>query len=348
MLARPCRDIDLVLEDAPLKLATFEVPAACGPVRRIGAAQDDRIVDFENAYAAHLEATDSGCEAWKIAKLLFQPDMVALLELGALGREAACRAVDRAMSARSPAGDEYRGARLSYALNEIRLLAPVARPRVVRDFLTFEGHMKQAGRALGRGDQVPQAFYEVPAYYKGDPDTVVGTGTPVEWPAYCEKFDFELEMGMVTGRCGKNIRKADASRYIAGYTIWNDWSARDQQMREAPVGMGPSKGKDFDGGNAVGPYLVTADSIDISNARMIARVNGEVWTNSTSANRQFSFEDLIVHVSQNETIHAGELWGSGTVTSGSGLEMNRWLKPGDVVELEIEGIGTLSNQVIRN
>jgi 2-keto-4-pentenoate hydratase/2-oxohepta-3-ene-1,7-dioic acid hydratase in catechol pathway len=119
------------------------------------------------------------------------------------------------------------------------------------------------------------------------------------------------------------------------------------RMREAPVGMGPSKGKDFDNGNAVGPYLVTADDLDVSGLQMIARVNGEVWTNSSSAGRQFSFEDLIVHVSQSETIHAGELWGSGTVTGGSGLELGKWLQPDDLVELEIEGIGTLANRVVR-
>jgi 2-keto-4-pentenoate hydratase/2-oxohepta-3-ene-1,7-dioic acid hydratase in catechol pathway len=333
---------DLYIEGLALKLATFEIPTPAGPLRRIGAAVDGRLIDFRAAYAAHLERSAAGCEEQKIAALLFAPDMVSFLELGELGRTAALDALEAAAQV-----DEAFGARTSYAIDEVRLLAPVARPRVIRDFLTFEGHMKQASRALGRSEVIPQAWYEVPAYYKGDCDTVIGTGVNVVWPAYCEKFDFELELGMVTGRRGKNISKADAHRYIAGYTIWNDWSARDQQMREAPVGMGPSKGKDFDTGNGVGPYLVTADEVDVSNARMVARINGEVWTDSSSAGRQFSFEDLIVHVSQSETIHAGELWGSGTVTGGSGLELNRWLQPGDLVELEIEGIGLLSNRVVR-
>jgi 2-keto-4-pentenoate hydratase/2-oxohepta-3-ene-1,7-dioic acid hydratase in catechol pathway len=334
--------LDFHAEGSPLKLGTFEIRTPAGPLRRIGAAVDGRLIDFAASYAAHLDRTAAGCEEQKIAALLFPPDMVAFLELGELGRNAALEAIAAASKV-----DEAFGARTSYGVDEVRILAPVARPRVIRDFLTFEGHMKQASRALGRGDQIPQAWYEVPAYYKGDCDTVVGTGVDIVWPAYCEKFDFELELGMVTGRRGKNIAKADAHRYIAGYTIWNDWSARDQQMREAPVGMGPSKGKDFDTGNGVGPYLVTADEMDVSNARMIARINGEVWTDSSSAGRQFSFEDLIVHVSQSETIHAGELWGSGTVTGGSGLELNRWLKPGDLVELEIEGIGVLSNRIVR-
>jgi 2-keto-4-pentenoate hydratase/2-oxohepta-3-ene-1,7-dioic acid hydratase in catechol pathway len=321
-----------------MKLATFEIATPAGPLRRIGASVDGRLVDFAAAYAAHLDRTDPGADAQRMAGLLFPPDMVLFLGSGKMGREAATRALEAAA-----ATPEALGARTSYAPSEVRLLAPVARPRVLRDFLTFEGHMKQAYKALGR--DVPALWYEVPAYYKGDPDTVVGPDASVSVPSYCKEFDFELELGMVIGRRGKNIPKAEAASYIAGYTIWNDFSARDQQMREGPVGMGPGKAKDFDAGNAVGPYLVTADEIDVDNLRMTARVNGEVWTDSTSAGRQFSFADLIAHVSQSETIHPGELWGSGTVTGGSGLEQGRYLHPNDVIELEIEGIGILRNHV---
>jgi 2-keto-4-pentenoate hydratase/2-oxohepta-3-ene-1,7-dioic acid hydratase in catechol pathway len=323
-----------------LKLATFDVPTSVGPIRRIGAAVGDRLVDFVAAYASHLERTDPSCDARKMAGLLFPPDMVAFLETGNLGRNAAAQAIEAAGRA-----DESFGARTSYALHEIRLLAPL-RPRVMRDFLTFEGHMQNAARVLGWGE-VPAVWYEIPSYYKGIPDTVVGAGVDVTIPPYCENFDLELELGMVIGRSGGKIALADAEKYIAGYTSWNDFSARDQQKREGPLGMGPSKGKDFDGGNAVGPYLVTSDEFDPSNARMIARVNGEVWTDSSSAGRQFSFPALIAYVSQSETIHAGELWGSGTVTGGSGLEIGKWLQPGDLVELEIEGIGVLANRVIK-
>ncbi len=324
-----------------MKLATFEISTAAGPVRRIGAAVDGRLIDFAAAYAAHLDRADPGCDAQRLASMLFPPDMVAFLGAGDLGRRAAEHAVDAAARTQ-----EAFGARTSYAAEEVRLLAPVTRPRVIRDFLTFEGHMLMAGKALGR-PAIPPVWYEVPAYYKGDPDTVSGPDAVVEWPTYCEKFDFELELAVVIGRRGKNISKSEAGRYIAGYTIWNDWSARDQQMKEGPIGMGPSKGKDFDTGNTIGPYLVTADELDVAKLRMRARVNSETWTDSTSAGRQFSFEDLIVHVSQSETIYPGELWGSGTTTGGSGLELDRWLKPGDVVEFEVEGIGVLRNRIER-
>jgi 2-keto-4-pentenoate hydratase/2-oxohepta-3-ene-1,7-dioic acid hydratase in catechol pathway len=325
-----------------MKLATFEIPTPAGPLRRIGAAIDGQLVDLAAAYTAYLDRTDPGCDADRLGALIFPPDMTLFLGSGVLGRGAAERAIETAATT-----DAAREARTRYALDEIRLLAPVARPRVLRDFLTFEGHMKQAFKALGKTDPISPLWYQVPAYYKGDPDTVVGPEASVPVPQYCEKFDFELELAMVVGRRGKNIPKAEAGAYIAGYTIWNDFSARDQQMKEGPLGMGPSKAKDFDSGNAVGPYLVTADELDPDNLRMIARVNGEVWTDASSAGRQFSFPDLVAHVSQSETIYPGELWGSGTVTGGSGLELGRWLQPGDVIELEIEGIGTLRNTVVR-
>jgi 2-keto-4-pentenoate hydratase/2-oxohepta-3-ene-1,7-dioic acid hydratase in catechol pathway len=323
-----------------VKLATFEIPTPAGPVRRIGAVVDGRLVDLRSAYAVYLQHADKGCDAERLAELTFPADMVLFLGSGAFGRTAAGRALEEAAGM-----DNAFGARTSYAPEDVRLLAPVPRPRVMRDFLTFEGHMKQASRALGRGDQIPPQWYEVPGYYKGNPDTVVGPDAVVTVPEYCRQFDFELELGMVTGKRGKNIPTSEASHYIAGYTIWNDFSARDQQMKEGPLGMGPGKAKDFDAGNAVGPYLVTADELDVDDVRMIARVNGEVWTDATSGGRQFSFADLIAHVSRAETIYPGELWGSGTVTGGSGLELGRWLSPGDVVELEIEGIGTLRNRI---
>lgn len=325
-----------------MKLATFAIPTPAGPVRRIGALVDGRLVDLQAAYAGYLERTDPGCDAIRLAAALFPDDMVLFLGNGRLGREAALRAIEE-----SGRVEEALGRRTAYRLDEVRLLAPVPRPRVIRDFLTFEGHMRNASRALGRGGEIPPAWYEVPAYYKGDPDTVVGPDHDVVMPRYTEKFDFELELGMVIGRRGKDVSKAEAPQYIAGFTIFNDFSARDQQMREAPVGMGPSKGKDFDTGNAIGPYLVTPDEIDISDVRMVARVNGEVWSEGRSAGMHFSFADLIAHVSQSETIYPGELWGSGTVTNGCGLELGRWLKPGDVVELEVEGIGVLRNRVVR-
>jgi 2-keto-4-pentenoate hydratase/2-oxohepta-3-ene-1,7-dioic acid hydratase in catechol pathway len=225
-----------------------------------------------------------------------------------------------------------------------RLLAPL-RPRSLRDFLAFEGHLKGAYAGLGR--DIPAEWYEVPAYYKGMPDTVIGPEVEVPWPAYTDRLDHELELAAVIGRRVRDVRAAEAEACIFGYTIWNDLSARDVQRREGPVGLGPGKAKDWDGSNVLGPCLVTADEFDASNARMAVSVNGEVWGESSTAAMHHSFADMIAYASQAQTLYPGEVIGSGTAAGGSGLELDRWLRPEDIVELEIEGIGVLRNTIGR-
>src|ERR671930_1089041 len=227
---------------------------------------------------------------------------------------------------------------------EARLLAPL-RPRSMRDFLTFEGHLKNAMGSLGR--PIAAEWYEVPAYYKGMPDTVIGDREEIPWPPFTDHLDHELELAAVIGRRGRDIPREQAMDHIFGYTIWNDVSARDVQARELPIGMGPSKAKDWDGSNVLGPCLVTADEVDISAARMAVRVNGELWGESSSAEMHHSFADMIAYASRSLTLYPGEVFGSGTAAGGSGLELDRWLAEGDVVELEVEGIGILRNTIGR-
>jgi len=168
------------------------------------------------------------------------------------------------------------------------------------------------------------------------------------WPKYTNRLDYELEFGVFIGRIGRDISREQARRHIAGYTIFNDFSARDIQLREMQGRLGLAKGKDFDTGNAMGPYLVTADEVpDPYNLTMVARVNGEEWSGGSSSDMHFKFDDIINYVSQDETLHPGEFIGSGTVGNGSGLELDRWLKPGDVIELEVERLGVLRNRVVR-
>ncbi|MBV9368151.1 MAG: fumarylacetoacetate hydrolase family protein [Solirubrobacterales bacterium] len=223
-----------------------------------------------------------------------------------------------------------------------RLLAPL-RPRSLRDFLAFEGHLQGAYRGLGR--EIPSEWYEVPAYYKGMPDTVIGPDDEVPWPSYTDQLDHELELAAVIGRRVRDVRAEDAAGCIFGYTIWNDLSARDVQRREAPIGLGPGKAKDWDGSNVLGPCLVTADEFDASAARMTVRVNGAVWGESSTAAMHHSFADMIAYASQAQTLHPGEVIGSGTAAGGSGLELDRWLQPGDLVELEVEGVGVLRSTI---
>ena len=233
-----------------------------------------------------------------------------------------------------------------FAAGEVRLLAPIPQPPQMRDFLCFEKHLLQAFKAIGRTP--PQAWYERPLYYHPSRFSVCGPEAEVPWPAYCEKLDFELEFGCYIGRPGKDIPKEKARSHIFGYTIFNDFSARDEQSKEMAGQLGPGKGKDLDNANAMGPCLVTADEIgDPYRLEMAVRVNGEEWGRGNSRDMHWKFEDCIAHASRSETLHPGEFFGSGTVGNGCGLEQMRFLKPGDTVELEVEGIGILRNRVVK-
>jgi 2-keto-4-pentenoate hydratase/2-oxohepta-3-ene-1,7-dioic acid hydratase in catechol pathway len=198
------------------------------------------------------------------------------------------------------------------------------------------------------GREIPQAWYEIPCYYKGNPDTVQGTDADVEWPSYTNMLDYELEFAAVIGRQGRDIPKGDAWGYIAGYTVFNDVSARDIQMKEMALQLGPAKGKDMDGGNILGPYLVTADEWDPRDGHtMLARVNGEEWSRGTTSAMYHDFAAIVSYISMGETLHVGDVIGSGTVGTGCGLELRKFPKPGDVIELEIEGIGVLRNRFVK-
>jgi len=224
------------------------------------------------------------------------------------------------------------------------LLAPL-RPRSLRDFLAFEGHLRNVMPRLGR--EIPDQWYTVPAYYKGLPDTVIGPNTDIPWPAYTDRLDHELEFAAVIGRKGKDVPVDEALDYVFGYTIWNDISARDTQADELPIGMGPAKAKDWDGSNVLGPCIVTAAEIDPQKLHMSVRVNGETWGSDTSAHMHHSIAEMIRYASQAQTIYPGEVFGSGTASGGSGVELDRWLKEGDLVEMEVEGIGILRNRIGR-
>jgi 2-keto-4-pentenoate hydratase/2-oxohepta-3-ene-1,7-dioic acid hydratase in catechol pathway len=251
--------------------------------------------------------------------------MVAFIEAG----DAALAAARAALSSGS-------------AVPAARLRAPI-RPRTLRDFLTFPEHTERSRAALGLGP-IPQLWYEVPAYYKGLPDTVIGPEEEIAWPSYSDQLDQELEIAAVIGRPGRDIACEDWREHVFGWTIWNDMSARDTQGRELPLGMGPGKAKDWDGSNVLGPCLVTADELDAGDLGMSVRVNGETWGRDTSASMHHTFADMIAYASRDQTLYPGEVFGSGTAAGGSGLELDRRLNPGDVVELEIEGIGTLRNR----
>ena len=237
-------------------------------------------------------------------------------------------------------------------LSVATLMAPIPVPPQIRDFLAFEQHLKgafaMAERLTGRHMDVPEVWYRQPIYYKANRFSVVGPDADVRWPAYAQLLDYELELACVVGRGGVDVTPEAAAGHIFGYTIFNDVSARDTQAVEMEGQLGPAKGKDFDTGNVFGPWIVTADEIgDPYDLTMVARVNGEEWSRGHSGTMFHRFEDIIAFVSRSETLHPGEILGSGTVGGGCGLELGRFLNPGDVVELEIERIGVLRNRIMK-
>ena len=220
-----------------------------------------------------------------------------------------------------------------HRLEDVVLRAPVLCPPSVRDFYAFEQHVRTARAA--RGLEVPPEWYEQPVFYFSNPAAIYGPEESVPYPEGTEELDYELEVAAVIGAEGA----------IAGFTVMNDWSARDLQRAEMRVGLGPAKGKDF--ATSLGPVVVTVDEFPGDEAEMVARVNGEERSRGNLRDLHFSWERIRAHAARNTQLRPGDVLGSGTVGTGCILELGdgRWLQPGDVVELEVEAIGVLRNTV---
>jgi 2-keto-4-pentenoate hydratase/2-oxohepta-3-ene-1,7-dioic acid hydratase in catechol pathway len=237
-------------------------------------------------------------------------------------------------------------------LSAVRLLAPIRRPPAIRDFYAFEQHVATAMRTRGR--EVDPDWYELPVFYFSNPHTVLGPGEEVAMPR-TEELDYELEVAAVVARDVRDLTPEGALDAIAGYTIFNDLSARDLQRRELRLGLGPAKGKDF--ASVLGPLLVTPDELggtpDRPTGAMLARVNGEEWSRGELGDLHHTFGVLLAQASRDAVLRAGDVIGSGTVGTGCILELGAvhgrdrypYLRPGDVVELEVEGIGILRTPI---
>jgi 2-keto-4-pentenoate hydratase/2-oxohepta-3-ene-1,7-dioic acid hydratase in catechol pathway len=326
-----------------MKLATYQAGAG-NP--RVGIVHADNISLFD----LHAAASKAG-----VGELDRFTSMLALIDGG-----------DAALSEASDLIEKYAGdTSLSVAITDVRLLSPLPQPRQMRDGMSYETHIRQSSRGMRRlvlGDDkeaiaaldaeplppLADVYRQLPIYYITNRMIVSGPNDTIVWPGYSKVMDYELEYGVVIGKTGKDIAVANARDHIFGYTIFNDFSARDQQAKEMPGWLGPAKGKSFDGANVLGPWIVTKDEItDPYRLKAAVRVNGEVRCESATSGMLFSFEEILSHMSQGETVHAGEFIGSGTIGNGCGLETGIFLQDGDVVELEIEKIGILRNKVLR-
>ena len=239
-----------------------------------------------------------------------------------------------------------------YPLDEVKLLAPLPNPRSFRDFYAFEEHVKTARE--NRGLEMVKEWYEIPVFYFSNHLAIKGPNEMIKRPKHCSWLDYELEIACVIGKEGKDIKAEDAEDYIFGFCILNDWSARCSQQKEMKIGLGPAKGKDF--AASIGPYIVTKDELEeyrVENGydlTMKAKVNNILLSEGNMSDIYYSFAEMIERASDSVTLFPGDLLGSGTVGSGCifelGTDIHRWLEPGDKVELEITGLGTLINTVI--
>ncbi len=261
------------------------------------------------------------------------PDMLAVISAGA---EAASK----------------KAAKESLSFDDVKFLSPL-KPNTLRDGYAFEQHVKTANK--NRGREVPEEWYQFPVFYFTNPNTAFGHDDTIPYPPYTSAMDYELEIAAIIGKGGMNIKPEDAPKHIFGYTIFNDWSARDVQRKEMIVGLGPAKGKDF--ASAFGPVIVTHEAIadkatgrpGVYDLEMAARVNGRELSRGNFKDMHWSFGDIIARASESVMLYPGDVIGSGTVGTGCLLELTKfqgpWLNHGDVVELEVERIGVLRNTV---
>lgn len=259
------------------------------------------------------------------------------------------------------AGEVIRAGVESVGVDDVTLLAPILPPRM-RNFSVYEGHIRQAVKAAvtmraGRGaaaalhgigrDRPGKSWYRAPQYYKGNHLSVAGPRDDIVRPGYTKQLDYELELAVVVGPGGKDIDVVDAMGHVYGYLLLDDVSARDALVPELFTRMGPAKGKDFDTGNVLGPWLVTADEIaDPTQLTGTITVNGELKATCVTSDMYFTIAEMVSRASQGETLVPGEVFGTGCCTSGSGIERSTFLSDGDVVELEMGVLGTQRNLVV--
>lgn len=314
------------------KLGRIAIPTPDGEQIRLVAVEPEnsRVIDLAQAHRLmQLRRSATEDSASRIASALFPSSLSSAIGAGPVFREQIDAALDAADDA-------------SLAIDSVVWRAAVDAP-VIRDGLTFEGHITNFFRDVVGAPPNP-GIYVRPGYFKGSTGVSYGHDEVIPYPGYTEQLDYELELGYVIGKPGRNLTPDNALDHVFGLTIFNDFSARDAQTFELGVGMGPQKCKDFAYG--IGPWVTTLDEIgSIEGLTGQVRVNGEVQSNTRVENFVYSPAELVAFVSIMDRLQPGDVIGSGTMGFGSGIELGRFLQPGDVVELEVEGIGTLRSPI---
>jgi fumarylacetoacetate (FAA) hydrolase len=355
-----------------MKLVTFRTgagdgtsPAGAGAPDAAGLLLGDTVVDLANAFAWFEHAEGRPSDPAYIARR-FGATVLGFIEHADRARPAA-EAIARAFQVERTLPPRFDGRPVTHALRDVSLRAPIPRPPSVRDGYAFRQHVETARR--NRGLEMIPEFDRFPVYYYTNHHAVVGPGDVVLRRRFFDKLDYELEAAIVIGKEATGLTAANADQAVFGMTIMNDWSARAIQMEEMKLNLGPAKGKDF--ATSLGPWLVTLDELlpratqsppgDLPRGRglrfdleMRARVNGQLLSRGNLSDMTWTFAQILERISDGATLYPGDVVGSGTCGTGCLLELNgtraaggaTWLNPGDVVELEIDGLGTLANRVV--
>jgi 2-keto-4-pentenoate hydratase/2-oxohepta-3-ene-1,7-dioic acid hydratase in catechol pathway len=295
-----------------VRWCSFTTTTTAGGPARLGAVDGDRVLDVGAVTGAPLDLVD-----------LVEAEPAEQQRVTELAQRAASGWLD---------------------LADVRLLAPLRAPNSLRDFLAFRDHVERG--AARRGSAVPEAWDRIPVYYKGNRRTIAGPGEVVRWPSYTEKMDFECEVAAVVGRRSRDLTPEQAESCVFGWTVMDDWSARDVQRDEMSCWLGPAKAKDFC--TSLGPVVVTPDEWSPEDDhRMDVLVDGEVWSTGSTAGRRWSFGEMLAWVSRDEDLWPTDVVGSGTFGGGCGLDLDRWLPDSCEVELRVDGLGSLVNRVER-
>jgi 2-keto-4-pentenoate hydratase/2-oxohepta-3-ene-1,7-dioic acid hydratase in catechol pathway len=309
---------------------------------RLGLILSDSILDLNlaTAWRLHVDGYNSSRE---VADALVPPSMLGFIQAGRRSLEEAHLTFDRWSVERLEIGPDDET--LLYPRDEVRLVTPLPNPPSLRDFYSIEDNVIKAAFG-GCGDSSLRQRFEAPIYHRCATHNLLGPEVDVEWPSFTGKFDYELELAAVIGRRGRNVPATAAEDWIFGYTIMNDFTARDVEATEMRLRLGPAKCKGW--ATALGPWIVTPDEIpDARKLTMTARVNGELWSSGSSGDMRWPFEQMIEYLSLDDDVLPGDIIASGTVSGGSGKDLDRWVRPGDLMELEIEHIGVLRNRVVK-
>jgi 2-keto-4-pentenoate hydratase/2-oxohepta-3-ene-1,7-dioic acid hydratase in catechol pathway len=311
-----------------MKLSRINRGGVDGPVPRLVVVKPDegRVVDLVSAEKLRLMrkgATSAG--ALLRASGLFPGSMAQAISTGSAFLESAAETV-------AATGDDA-----SIEFSNVEWIAAVD-PPMLRDCFAFVAHLEAYYRGVGQ--EISPVHYRQPGYYKGTNARCFGHEARIPWPHYSDFVDYECEIGFVVGRECHNVDPDEAGKAIFGLTIFNDYSARDCQTDELTMSMGPTKCKDF--ANGIGPWVTTIDEFDdLSALEMTVRINDKECGRGISSGMQWLPEELLAYISQGDVVQPGDVFGSGTVGNGCGLESGVRVKPGDVIALEISGIGVL-------